>query len=48
MKHGPFNFLPLINEYEQKYPQNKPIMKNTGLSDRELKNKEKKLINSFI
>jgi ABC-type antimicrobial peptide transport system permease subunit len=26
MRHGPFNFLPLVNEYESKNPSKKPVM----------------------
>lgn len=48
MKHGPFSFLPLVNEYEFKNPESQPIMTNTGLTERELRTREKKLINSFI
>jgi hypothetical protein len=49
LKHGPFSFLPLVNEYESRNRDDqKPIMKNTGLPDRDLRAREKKLINSFI
>ena len=48
MRHGPFSFLPLVNEYETKNPVAKPVLKNTGLIERELRSREKKLINSFI
>lgn len=48
MRHGPFSFLPLVNEYENKNPHLKPIMKNTGLPERDMRTREKKLINSFI
>jgi hypothetical protein len=48
MKHGLFNFLPLVNEYEAKNPQLKPVLKDAGLTDRELKTREKKLINSNV
>lgn len=48
MRHGPFSFLPLVNEYEAKNPHMRPIMKNTGLPERDLRSREKKIINSFI
>jgi hypothetical protein len=48
MKHGPYSFLPFVNQYEQRYPEGKPILKNSGLADRDLRAREKKLINSYI
>lgn len=48
MRHGPFNFLQLVNDYQEKHPEKMSVMKNVGLSERELRHREKKLINSFI
>lgn len=48
MRHGPFNFLQLVNDYEAKHPDGMSVMKNVGLAERELRHREKKLINSFI
>lgn len=48
MKHGPFSFLPYVNQFEAQNPSAKSVLKNTNLSDRDLRAREKKLINSYI
>jgi len=48
MQYGPINFLPLINEYDRKFPDGQPIIKGSPLSERVLRQREKNLITSFI
>lgn len=48
MRSGPINFLPLVNEYDRKLPNGKPVIKGSNMSERVLRQREKNLINAFV
>jgi len=48
MRYGPINFLPIVNEYDRRYPNGQPVIKGSNLSERVLRQREKSLITSFV